>query len=169
VNLAAVWKLPIVFICENNQYGMGTSIERASAVPEMRQKALGYGLPNDRVDGMELLAVRAATERAIAHARSGAGPYFLEVVTYRYRGHSMGDQRAYRTHDEIRKWQAEDPIGKFEDVLLKAGIPHTELDAIDNEAKRLVAEAVQFADDSPFPSNDEIWTDIYADIEPERN
>src|SRR5215210_7815661 len=103
LNLAAVWDLPIVFICENNQYGMGTSIERASAVPEMRQKAEGYGIPNARVDGMELLAVREATATAIAHARSGKGPYFLESLTYRYRGHSMGDPERYRKQDEVRK------------------------------------------------------------------
>jgi len=169
LNLAAVWKLPCLFICENNKYGMWTPIEKVSSVTEMRRKADAYGMPNDLCDGMDVLAVREATKKAIDWVRAGNGPYFLEALTYRYRGHSMGDQRAYRTHDEIRKWQTEDPLGKFEEVVLKAGVPHAELDAIDDEAKRLVAEAVQFADVSPFPANDEIWTDIYADIEPERN
>jgi pyruvate dehydrogenase E1 component alpha subunit len=163
VNLAAVWKLPIVFICENNQYGMGTSIERASAVPEMRQKAVGYGLPNDRVDGMELLTVREATAIAIEHARSGAGPYFLEVITYRYRGHSMGDPERYRKQDEIKKWQADDPIGKFEQVLLAAGVPQAEIDARDTRADALIADALQFAEESAFPAPEELWTDIYAE------
>ena len=163
VNLATVWKLPIVFICENNKYGMGTSIERASAVSEMRQKATGYGLPNDRVDGMELLTVRAATEKAIAHARAGAGPYFLEVITYRYRGHSMGDPERYRKPDEIKKWQADDPIGQFEQVLLAQGVPQFEIDALDAEAEAAIAAAVKFAEESPFPAPEELWTDIYAE------
>jgi len=163
VNLAAVWKLPIVFICENNQYGMGTSIERASAVPEMRQKAVGYGLPNDRVDGMELLTVREATAIAIEHARSGAGPYFLEVITYRYRGHSMGDPERYRKQDEIKKWQADDPIGKFEQVMLAAGVPQAEIDAQDTRADAIIADAVKFAEESAFPQPEELWTDIYAE------
>jgi pyruvate dehydrogenase E1 component alpha subunit len=163
VNLAAVWKLPIVFICENNKYGMGTSIERASAVSEMRQKATGYGLPNDRVDGMELLAVRAVTEKAIAHARAGAGPYFLEVITYRYRGHSMGDPERYRKPDEIKKWQADDPIGQFEQVMVAQGVPQFEIDALDGEADAAIAAAVQFAEESPFPAPEQLWTDIYAE------
>ncbi len=162
VNLAAVWKLPVVFICENNQYGMGTAVDRASAVPEMRQKALGYGLANERVDGMELLEVRAATEKAIAHARSGAGPYFLEVLTYRYRGHSMGDPERYRKADEIKKWQEDDPIGKFEQVLLKHGVAQFEIDAAEAEAEAAIAAAVKFGEESPFPAPDELWTDIYA-------
>jgi pyruvate dehydrogenase E1 component alpha subunit len=162
VNLAAVWKLPVVFICENNQYGMGTAVDRASAVSEMRQKATGYGLANERVDGMELLDVRAATEKAIAHARSGAGPYFLEVLTYRYRGHSMGDPERYRKPDEIKKWQEDDPIGKFEQVLLQNGVAQFEIDAAEAEAEAAIADAVKFGEESPFPAPDELWTDIYA-------
>jgi pyruvate dehydrogenase E1 component alpha subunit len=162
LNLAAAWDLPCVFICENNKYGMWTPIEKVSGVTEMRQKAAAYGMPSDVCDGMDVLAVRAATEKAIAHVRAGQGPYFLEVLTYRYRGHSMGDQRPYRTQAEIHKWQAEDPIGKFEDYLLKQGIPSGEIDAIDDEVKRVMDDAIKFADESPFPAYDEIWTDIYA-------
>jgi pyruvate dehydrogenase E1 component alpha subunit len=166
LNLAAVWDLPIVFICENNQYGMGTSIERASAVAEMRQKAEGYGMPSARVDGMELLAVREATSLAIAHARSGKGPYFLESLTYRYRGHSMGDPERYRKQDEVRRWQRDDPIGKFEQVLLDYGAPPADISQRETVAEAIIAEAVRFAEESPFPPPDELWTDIYAEPEP---
>jgi pyruvate dehydrogenase E1 component alpha subunit len=169
LNLAAAWKLPCVFICENNKYGMWTPIEKVSGVTEMRQKALGYNIPSAMCDGMDVLAVRAATQQAIAHVRSGQGPYFLEVLTYRYRGHSMGDQRAYRTTDEIHKWQAEDPIGQFESYLLAQGIAPAAIDAQDDEAKRLIAESVQFAEASPFPEPDAIWDDIYMAVTPERN
>ncbi len=167
LNLAAVWDLPIVFICENNQYGMGTSIDRASAVQEMRQKAEGYGIPNARVDGMELLAVHEATAQAIAHARSGKGPFFLESLTYRYRGHSMGDPERYRKQDEVRKWQIDDPIGKFEKVLLENGVSQAAVEQLEKAAETIVAEAVQFAEESPFPPPEELWTDIYAEPEPQ--
>jgi len=163
LNLAGVWKLPVVFICENNKYGMWTAVERVTPVPEMRQKAVAYNMPNDCVDGMDVLAVRAATEKAIAHARSGQGPYFLEVVTYRYRGHSMGDQRPYRTQEEIKKWQSNDPLGKFQKVLLAAKVKQSEIDAIDKEADKTVDEAVQFAEESPAPGLEELWTDIYVE------
>jgi len=167
LNLAAVWDLPIVFVCENNQYGMGTSIERASAVTEMRQKAEGYGMPNARVDGMELLAVKEATATAIAHARSGKGPYFLESLTYRYRGHSMGDPERYRKQDEVRKWQVDDPIGKFEKVLLEAGVKQADIEQRETDAETIIAEAVRFAEESPFPPPEELWTDIYAEPAPQ--
>jgi pyruvate dehydrogenase E1 component alpha subunit len=163
VNLAAVWDLPMVLICENNKYGMGTSVERASAVPEMYLKAAGYGLPAAKVDGMDLLAVRQAAESAIAHARSGKGPYFLEVNTYRFQGHSMGDPQRYRKHEEVKKWEEDDPIGKFEKVLLGKQIRQDEIDALDREAEEIIAAAVGFAEESPFPAPEELWSDIYAD------
>jgi pyruvate dehydrogenase E1 component alpha subunit len=165
LNLAGVWDLPVVFICENNQYGMGTAVERASAVAEMQAKACAYGIPSSRVDGMELLAVREATEQAIAHTRAGKGPYFLEAVTYRYRGHSMGDPERYRKQDEIKKWQSDDPIGRFEKVLLGKKVPQSDLDAAEAEAEDLIAEAVRFAEESPFPPPEELWSDIYASEE----
>jgi pyruvate dehydrogenase E1 component alpha subunit len=163
LNLAGVWKLPVVFICENNKYGMWTPMDRVTPVTEIRQKATAYNMPSDCVDGMDLLAVRAATEKAIAHARSGQGPYLLEVITYRYRGHSMGDQRPYRTQDEIKKWQASDPIGKFQKVLLNAKVKQADIDAIDKESAKIVDEAVQFAEESPAPGPEELWTDIYVE------
>ena len=166
VNLAAVWDLPIVFICENNQYGMGTSIERASAVPEMRQKAEGYGIPNARVDGMDLLAVREATTEAIAHARSGKGPFFVESLTYRFRGHSMGDPERYRKQDEVRRWQTDDPIGRFEKVLLDKGVKSDDIETRETEAEAIITAAVQFAEESPFPPPEELWADVYHDPNP---
>ena len=164
LNLAAVWQLPVVFICENNKYGMWTPIEKVSAVTEIRRKASAYAIPSDVADGMDLLDVRAKTAAALEHCRAGHGPYFLEVITYRFRGHSMGDQRAYRTPDEIRKWQAEDPIGKFEKVLLDAGVAPADIDKVDDDVKAVMADAVAFAEASPFPDDSEIWTNIY--IEP---
>jgi pyruvate dehydrogenase E1 component alpha subunit len=122
LNLAAVWKLPVLWVCENNQYGMGTAVERASAVGEIRQKAEAYGIPGARVNGMDVLEVRAAAEQALEHARR-EGPFLLEAITYRYRGHSMGDPERYRRSEEVRKWQEEDPIGILHKHILeqKAG------------------------------------------------
>jgi pyruvate dehydrogenase E1 component alpha subunit len=162
LNLAAVWALPIVFICENNHYGMGTSVERASAVPEMRQKAQAYNIPSASVDGMELLAVHDATLAALEHVRAGKGPFFLESMTYRFRGHSMGDPERYRKQEEVRKWQTDDPIGKFEKVLLERGVPQAEIEARETEAETLIAEAVKFAEESPFPPPEELYRDIYV-------
>jgi pyruvate dehydrogenase E1 component alpha subunit len=163
LNLAGLWKLPIVFICENNKYGMWTRVDRASAVSPMRQKACAYGIPDAEVDGMEVLAVRAATERAIAHVRAGNGPFFLEAMTYRYRGHSMGDQRPYRTQEEVRQYQERDPIGRFEKVMLDRKIKQSEIESIEKEAVTVIADAVEFAEKSPAPALDEIWTDIYVE------
>jgi pyruvate dehydrogenase E1 component alpha subunit len=163
VNLAVVWKLPVVFICENNQYGMGTAIDRASAVSEMFQKACSYDLVAAQVNGMELLAVRAATEKALAHARSGQGPYFLEAKTYRYRGHSMGDPERYRKREEVKERQTDDPIENFQQVLLAAGAPPAELEGRATAAQTAIVEAVQFAEASPFPAPEALWTDIYVD------
>jgi len=163
VNLAVVWKLPVVFICENNQYGMGTAVERASAVSEMYQKACSYGLEANQVDGMELLQVREAAEKALAHVRSGEGPYFLEAKTYRYRGHSMGDPERYRKREEVAERQTDDPIVNFKRVLLERGVPEAELDARAAAAEATIAEAVQFAEASPFPAPEELWSDVYVD------
>ena len=162
LNMASVWCLPIVFVCENNHYGMGTSTERASAVPEMRQKAAAYNMPSAEVNGMELLAVHEATKKAIDYARSGQGPYFLESMTYRYRGHSMGDPERYRKQEEVRKWQTDDPIGKVEKVLLDKGVPQAEIEARETEAEAIVTDAVQFAEESPFPAPEALYEDIYV-------
>jgi pyruvate dehydrogenase E1 component alpha subunit len=164
VNLSKVWNLPVLWVTENNKYGMGTTVERASAVSEIRQKAEGYGIPNARVDGMNVIEVRQAAEEHLKYVRSGNGPFFLEAVTYRYRGHSMGDPERYRQKDEIAKWQEEDPIGIYRAYLLKEKIATAEeLDEIEGQVEAETQEAVEFAESSPEPAPEELFTDIYAD------
>lgn len=164
LNLSRVWDLPVLWICENNKYGMGTSVERASAVTEIRQKAEGYNIPNARVDGMNIMEVRKAAEEHIAYVRSGKGPFFLEVVTYRYRGHSMGDPERYRQKDEVEKWQADDPIGIYQRHLLKEKIAtKAELEDLETSVEAEVQDAVEFAESSPEPAPEELFTDIYAE------
>lgn len=166
INLSKVWKLPVLWVCENNQYGMGTTIDRASAVSEIRQKAEGYGIPNERVDGMDVMVVREATLKAMEYIRGGEGPYFLEIMTYRYRGHSMGDPERYRETDEVKKWQENDPIGIYRAHLLKEKIAkEDELDKIDAQVVDEVQAAVQFAESSPEPAPEELFTDVYAEAE----
>jgi pyruvate dehydrogenase E1 component alpha subunit len=163
VNLSKVWNLPVLWVAENNKYGMGTTVERASAVSEIRQKAEGYGIPNARVDGMNVIEVRQAAEEYLEHVRSGNGPFFLEAVTYRYRGHSMGDPERYRQKDEVEKWQQEDPIGIFRAYLVKEKIATTDdLDDIDVQVEDETQEAIEFAEASPEPAPEELFTDIYA-------
>jgi pyruvate dehydrogenase E1 component alpha subunit len=164
LNLSKVWNLPVLWICENNKYGMGTSVERASAVVEIRQKAEGYNIPNARIEGMDVVKVRQAAEEHIKFVRSGKGPYFLEVVTYRYRGHSMGDPERYRQKDEVEKWQAEDPIGIFHKYLLDEKIAKdTELDDLETKVEADVEDAVEFAESSPEPAPEELFKDIYVE------
>jgi pyruvate dehydrogenase E1 component alpha subunit len=164
LNLSRIWNLPVLWICENNKYGMGTSVERASAVIEIRQKAEGYHIPNDRIDGMNVIGVRKAAEKHIAYVRSGEGPFFLEVVTYRYRGHSMGDPERYRQKDEVEKWQAEDPIGIFHRYLLDEKIAKkAELDDLEVKVEADVEDAVEFAESSPDPEPAELYTDVYVE------
>ncbi len=164
LNLSKVWNLPVLWVCENNQYGMGTAVERASAVSEIRQKALGYDMPNSRVDGMDLIAVREASLEILEKIRSGGGPYFLEVVTYRFRGHSMGDPERYRKPEEIHHWQENDPIGIYRRYLESHSIATQQaLDAIDQQVEKEVAEAVRFAEESPEPPPEALFEDIYAE------
>ncbi|HEX6304794.1 MAG TPA: pyruvate dehydrogenase (acetyl-transferring) E1 component subunit alpha [Anaerolineales bacterium] len=164
VNLSKVWNLPVLWVCENNKYGMGTSVERASAVEEIRQKAEGYNIPNERIDGMNVIRVRKAAEEHLEFVRQGNGPYFLEVVTYRYRGHSMGDPERYREKVEIEKWQEEDPIGIYHKHLLEEGIAsEDELDDIETKVEAEVEDAVEFAESSPDPEPEALFEDIYAE------
>lgn len=150
VNLSRVWDLPVLWVTENNQYGMGTTVERASAVSEIRQKAEGYGIPNARVDGMDIMAVYAAAEKHLAYVRDGNGPFFLEAVTYRFRGHSMGDPERYREKEEIEKWKEEDPIGIYRKYLVDEKITTgDELDIIDQQVEAETQEAVEFAEIKP--------------------
>ena len=164
LNLSKVWNLPILWVCENNQYGMGTAVDRASAVIEIRQKAQGYDIPNERVNGMDVIEVRMAAEKHLEYVRSGNGPFFLEAVTYRYRGHSMGDPERYRQKDEVEKWQEEDPIGIYRRYLLKDKIVRaTQLDDLEMKVEAEVQNAVEFAESSPEPAAEELFTNIYAD------
>ena len=164
LNLSKVWNLPVLWVCENNKYGMGTSVDRASAVIEIRQKAQGYDIPNERVNGMNVVEVRMAAEKHLEYVRSGKGPFFLEAVTYRYRGHSMGDPERYRQKDEVEKWQEEDPIGIYRRYLLKEKLVRAaELDDVEMKAEAEVQDAVEFAESSPEPAAEELFTDIYAD------
>jgi len=163
LNLSMVWKLPVLWVCENNKYGMGTTVERASAVSEIRQKADGYGMPNNRVDGMDVLEVHQATQEALAHVREN-GPFLLEVVTYRFRGHSMGDPERYRDREEVKKWQEDDPIGIFRKYLLnESHIDEALLDAEETRVEEELIEAVQFAESSPDPEPEALYEDIYVE------
>lgn len=162
LNLSKVWKLPILWVCENNQYGMGTAVERASAVSEIRQKAEGYGIPNSRVDGMDIIKVREASLEALNQVRSGKGPYFLEIITYRFRGHSMGDPERYRPSDEVKKWQENDPIGIYRRYLIDQEISTAEeLDQIDKKVEVEVVEATEFAESSPEPEPEDLFKHVY--------
>jgi pyruvate dehydrogenase E1 component alpha subunit len=164
LNLSKVWNLPVLWVCENNKYGMGTAVERASAVPEIRQKAEGYNIPNSRIDGMNVLTVREAAQEAIEKVRSGEGPYFLEAVTYRYRGHSMGDPERYRKPEEIKKWQEEDPIGIYHKYLMDEEIATQEdLDEVDNRVENEIEEAIQFAESSPDPEPEALFENVYVE------
>lgn len=163
LNLSKVWNLPVLWVCENNQYGMGTSVERASAVSEIRQKAEGYGMPNYRIEGMNVIEVREKALQLFEEIREGSGPQFLEVITYRYRGHSMGDPERYRQAEEIKRWQAHDPIGIYRKYLMDNGsCTEEELDKQDELAEQEVNEAVEFAQSSPEPEPEELYTDVYV-------
>ncbi len=160
-NLAALLKLPTVFVIENNKYGMGTSAERASASKDRSKDGAPWGIPGEQVDGMDVLAVKAAGERAVAHCRAGNGPYILEMKTYRYRGHSMSDPAKYRTREEVQKMREQhDPIETSRHLLLENGVSEADLKVIDDEVKRIVKDAEEFAQSSPEPDEKELWTDI---------
>ena len=168
-NMAALWDLPVIFVIENNQYAMGTSQQRSTSTPDLYTRGEAFGIPGEIVDGMNVLAVKEASEKAVAHCRSGAGPYVLEVKTYRYRGHSMSDPAKYRTRDEVQKMREErDPIEQVRSLLLTGKhATDDDLKAIDKEIKATVNEAAEFAKESPIPHLDALWTDIYADELPQ--
>tara|TARA_Y100000031_G_C8216629_1_gene383722 strand:+ start:27 stop:1070 length:1044 start_codon:yes stop_codon:yes gene_type:complete len=162
-NMAALWDLPILFVIENNQYGMGTSVKRSSA-GTLYRRGEGYGIPGEQVDGMDVFAVEAAASQALEYIRSGNGPYILEVMTYRYRGHSMSDPAKYRTKEEVASFKEErDPITSVKDMLQTQGVDEAELKEIDKEIKAIVNEAATFAQESPEPHVDELWTDILVE------
>jgi pyruvate dehydrogenase E1 component alpha subunit len=163
-NMASLWKLPIVYVIENNRYGMGTSIDRASARTDLFHRGMAYGIPGEQVDGMNVLAVHEAGLAAAEHARSGQGPIILEMLTYRYRGHSMSDPAKYRTREEVDRMRSEhDPIEQLRHRMLEGGTAEAALKEIDNEVRKRVAAAAQFAQDCPEPDPAELWTDVLVD------
>ncbi len=163
-NLAMLWKLPVIFICENNNYAMGTSIERTSNVIDIYKLADAYEMPADKVDGMTAEAVHDAVARAVKRAREGDGPTLLEMKTYRYKGHSVSDPQKYRSKEEVEEYKDQDPITKVANTILENGFAtQAELDAIDARINAMVDESVRFAEESPWPNDDEVLKDVYID------
>jgi pyruvate dehydrogenase E1 component alpha subunit len=163
-NLAMLWKLPVIFICENNNYAMGTSVERTSNVVDIYKLADAYEMPADSIDGMSAEAVHDAVTRAIKRARQGDGPTLLEIKTYRYKGHSISDPQKYRTKEEVDEYKAKDPIQQvLQTILNKKFATQEEIDVINKRVGDTIAEAVKFAEESPWPDDSEVLKDIYID------
>ncbi|QYX56720.1 pyruvate dehydrogenase (acetyl-transferring) E1 component subunit alpha [Roseovarius sp. SCSIO 43702] len=164
-NMAALWSLPVIFVIENNQYAMGTSQKRSTSTPDIYTRGEAFGIPGEAVDGMDVLAVKAAGEKAVARCREGKGPYILEIKTYRYRGHSMSDPAKYRTREEVQKIREEkDCIEHVRDLLLQGKhASEDDLKAIDKEIKSIVNDAAEFSKESPEPDVSELWTDVYVE------
>jgi pyruvate dehydrogenase E1 component alpha subunit len=163
MNLAALWKLPVVFMVINNQFGMGTALERHSAVTDLSKKAEGFGVPGSQCDGMDVLDTEAVIAEAVKCAREERKPQLVEAVTYRFRGHSMADPEEYRTKEEVEEWRKRDPIETFGKRLVDEGaLPEKDLEKLDEEAMHTVDEAVKFADKSPFPDLDSLYDDVYV-------
>ena len=164
LNLAGVWSLPVIWLCENNQYGMGTEIRRVSAETEVYRRACAYNIPAEQVDGMDVLAVRDALRKAVQHTRQGKGPYFVEAVTYRFRGHSMADPEFYRTKEEVQQWRARDPIKLFERQLRDWGlIDDAGIKRLEDEVENVVNEAERFAEESPAPDVSTLYDNVYKE------
>jgi pyruvate dehydrogenase E1 component alpha subunit len=166
-NMASIWKLPVVFVIENNRYAMGTAAPRSTALSEkLSMRGEAFGIPAEQVDGMDVRAVKEAGDRAIAHCRSGAGPYILEMMTYRYRGHSMSDPAKYRSKEEVQKMREEhDPIEQVKARLIRANMAsEDDLKKIDAEIRAIVTEAAEFAQSDPEPDPSELYTDVYVNV-----
>ncbi|SDG77609.1 pyruvate dehydrogenase (acetyl-transferring) E1 component subunit alpha [Pelagibacterium luteolum] len=164
-NMAKLWKLPVVYVIENNRYAMGTSLERAASTTDLSQRGVSFGIPGEQVDGMDIRMVKDAAERAIEHARSGKGPYILEMLTYRYRGHSMSDPAKYRSKDEVTTMRSErDPIEQVRKrILEKNYASEDDLKEIEKDVRAIVTEAADFATNDPEPDTSELYTDILID------
>ncbi|MGO9173813.1 MAG: thiamine pyrophosphate-dependent enzyme, partial [Rhodomicrobium sp.] len=160
--MAALWKLPVIYVVENNKYGMGSRIDRVSAMTDLSHRGCSFSIPGAQVDGMDVRAVKAAAEKAVAHAREGKGPYILEMLTYRYRGHSMSDPAKYRSKEEVDKMrQGHDPIEQVRARLLSSGrASEDELKGIDKDIRSTVNEAADFAQRDPGPEPAELYTDV---------
>ena len=163
-NMAALWKLPVIFVIENNQYAMGTAQERSTSSPEIYTRGDSFGIKGEAVDGMDVVAVRDAGVKAAAHCRAGKGPYILEIKTYRYRGHSMSDPAKYRTREEVQKMRTQrDPIESIRSLLVSEKLStEEEIKIIDKEIKEIVNSCAEYAKESPEVPAEELWTDIYA-------
>jgi len=162
-NMAALWKLPVIFVCENNGYAMGTSLERTTIQTEIYKLGLPYGIPSSPVDGMDPAEVHKAMDEAVQRARAGEGPTFLEMRTYRYKGHSMSDPAKYRTKEELESYKAKDPIDLVKAVIEKEKYADEKwFEEIDAKVKAEVYESVRFAEESPYPEESELYTDVYV-------
>lgn len=163
-NMASLWKLPVIYVVENNQYAMGTSIDRSSSETHLYKRGVSFNIPGEEVDGMDVFAVREAAERAVARARRGDGPTILEMKTYRYRGHSMSDPAKYRTKEEVDEVKkTRDPIDHLKQLMAKAGVDDLAIKAIDEDVKAIVLDAVEFAQTSPEPDPSELMTEVYLE------
>jgi pyruvate dehydrogenase E1 component alpha subunit len=164
-NMAALWKLPCIYVIENNKYGMGTAVQRAAAGTELFRRGQAYGIPGLAVDGMNVITVKEAADKAVAHCRAGKGPYILEMNTYRYRGHSMSDPAKYRTKEEVERMRSQhDPIDQMRKLLLERKlIDEDGLKQIDREIKDIVTDAADFAQTSPEPDMAELYTDVLVE------
>jgi pyruvate dehydrogenase E1 component alpha subunit len=163
LNWARLWELPVLFICENNFYGIGTGVHRASALPNIHRRTCGYDVPSERVDGMDVIAVYQSVKRAAEWVREHNRPYLIEAITYRFRGHSMSDPGTYRSPAELALWKERDPIPNFARRLQEEGIvSRDKLDLIKEKAMAEVQKAVKFAEDSPWPEDEEVFKDIYV-------
>ncbi|MGP9810794.1 pyruvate dehydrogenase (acetyl-transferring) E1 component subunit alpha [Rhodopseudomonas sp. NSM] len=161
-NMAELWKLPVVYVIENNRYAMGTSVTRSSAQTDFSKRGISFNIPGEQVDGMDVRAVKAAGDKAVAHCRAGNGPYILEMQTYRYRGHSMSDPAKYRTREEVDKIRNDqDPIEQVRQRLLGQDMTEDDLKKIDAEIRKIVNEAADFAQNDPEPDPAELYTDVY--------
>jgi pyruvate dehydrogenase E1 component alpha subunit len=161
-NMAELWKLPVIYVIENNRYAMGTSVVRSSAQTDFSKRGVSFNIPGEQVDGMDVRAVKAAADKAVAWCRAGKGPYILEMQTYRYRGHSMSDPAKYRTREEVEKIRHDqDPIEQVRNRLLEAKVSEQDLKAIDAEVREIVNASADFAQNDPEPDASELYTDIY--------
>jgi pyruvate dehydrogenase E1 component alpha subunit len=165
-NMAMLWKLPVIFICENNHYAMGTSVKRTSNVLDIYKLADGYDMPSDSLDGMSMEAVHEGVLRAVNRARAGEGPTLLEIKTYRYKGHSMSDPQKYRSKEEVEEYKEKDPVEKALQVIMdNKYATEAEIELITERVKKQVDDSVQFAEESPWPSDDELLKDVYIDAD----
>jgi pyruvate dehydrogenase E1 component alpha subunit len=164
MNMAALYRVPVIFLCENNGYGIGTAVNRASSMGQLYKKSCAYETPGIKVDGMDVLAVYEAVHKAVQHAREGGGPTYIEALTYRFRGHSISDPGTYRSEQEKKVWRERDPIPNFSSWLIEQGhATRGDIERIDAAQKTLVEEAIRFAEESPEPDAEELWTDVYVE------